>query len=262
MKAYGQSKLAEMLFALELDRRSRAVGWGIVSNTAHPGLTLTNLQTSGWNMGRDRPSARTATFRRTSQVFPFLVQQPGPGRCRRCTRRPAPTRGAAPSRPRRLRPPHRRANRAEALPRRRGPRLGQPDLGRGGAADPAQLPGGHPGALGRPGNAGQLTSPAQRARTRWRGDLRLHRGDLGLHRGFTVAGQRWAHTGLRCAERRPAEPRRLERKTFPPRRSTRRYHRERSKECYRTDRGGSEWRTGRSKSANGCQITTLFRLLA
>ncbi len=43
MKAYGQSKLAEMLFALELDRRSRAAGWGIVSNTAHPGLTLTNL---------------------------------------------------------------------------------------------------------------------------------------------------------------------------------------------------------------------------
>ncbi|HEX3956643.1 MAG TPA: hypothetical protein VHZ03_08425, partial [Trebonia sp.] len=56
MKAYSQSKLAEMLFALELDRRSRAAGWGIVSNTAHPGLTLTNLQTSGWNMGRDKPS--------------------------------------------------------------------------------------------------------------------------------------------------------------------------------------------------------------
>jgi len=79
MKAYGQSKLAEMLFALELDRRSRAAGWGIVSNTAHPGLTLTNLQTSGWNMGRDKPSARTAAFRRTSKVFPFLVQQPGTG---------------------------------------------------------------------------------------------------------------------------------------------------------------------------------------
>ena len=79
MRAYGQSKLAEMLFALELDRRSRAAGWGIVSNTAHPGLTLTNLQTSGWNMGRDKPSARTAVFRQTSKVFPFLVQQPGTG---------------------------------------------------------------------------------------------------------------------------------------------------------------------------------------
>ena len=79
MKAYGQPKLAEMLFALELDRRSRTAGWGIASNTAHPGLTLTNLQTSGWNMGRDKPGARTAVFRQASRVFPFLVQQPGTG---------------------------------------------------------------------------------------------------------------------------------------------------------------------------------------
>jgi NAD(P)-dependent dehydrogenase (short-subunit alcohol dehydrogenase family) len=79
MKAYGQSKLAEMLFALELDRRSRAAGWGIVSNTAHPGLTLTNLQTSGWNLGRDKPSMRTAVFGVAPRVFPFLVQQPGTG---------------------------------------------------------------------------------------------------------------------------------------------------------------------------------------
>jgi NAD(P)-dependent dehydrogenase (short-subunit alcohol dehydrogenase family) len=79
MKAYGQSKLAEMLFALELDRRSRAAGWGIVSNTAHPGLTLTNLQTSGWNMGRDKVSVRTASFRLAPKVLPFLVQQPQTG---------------------------------------------------------------------------------------------------------------------------------------------------------------------------------------
>jgi NAD(P)-dependent dehydrogenase (short-subunit alcohol dehydrogenase family) len=79
MKAYGQSKLAEMLFALELDRRSRAADWGIVSNTAHPGLTLTNLQTSGWNLGRDKPSMRTTVFGVAPKVFPFLVQQPGTG---------------------------------------------------------------------------------------------------------------------------------------------------------------------------------------
>lgn len=42
-RAYGRSKLANLLFALELDRRSRAVGWGITSNVAHPGTTLTNL---------------------------------------------------------------------------------------------------------------------------------------------------------------------------------------------------------------------------
>jgi NAD(P)-dependent dehydrogenase (short-subunit alcohol dehydrogenase family) len=79
MKAYGQSKLAEMLFALELDRRSRAAGWGIVSNTAHPGLAVTNLQASGWNLGRDKPSMRTAVFRQAPKVFPFLVQRPGTG---------------------------------------------------------------------------------------------------------------------------------------------------------------------------------------
>jgi NAD(P)-dependent dehydrogenase (short-subunit alcohol dehydrogenase family) len=79
MKAYGQSKLAQMLFALELDRRSRAAGWGIVSNTAHPGLTVTNLQTSGWNLGRDKPGMRTTVFRQAPKVFPFLVQWPETG---------------------------------------------------------------------------------------------------------------------------------------------------------------------------------------
>ncbi|EUA30938.1 putative short chain dehydrogenase [Mycobacterium xenopi 3993] len=36
MQAYGQSKLAVLMFARELDRRSREAGWGIVSNAAHP----------------------------------------------------------------------------------------------------------------------------------------------------------------------------------------------------------------------------------
>ena len=79
MKAYGQSKLAEMLFALELDRRSRAAGWGIVSNTAHPGLTVTNLQTSGWNLGTEKTSVRTTVFRQAPKVFPFMVQRPEAG---------------------------------------------------------------------------------------------------------------------------------------------------------------------------------------
>ncbi|MFJ1596545.1 SDR family oxidoreductase [Streptomyces sp. NPDC088261] len=79
MKAYGQSKLAQMLFALELDRRSRAAGWGIVSNTAHPGLTVTNLQTSGWNLGTNRISMRTKSFRAAPRILPFLVQWPETG---------------------------------------------------------------------------------------------------------------------------------------------------------------------------------------
>lgn len=40
---YQQSKLAMLLFALELQRRSDANGWGITSLAAHPGLASTNL---------------------------------------------------------------------------------------------------------------------------------------------------------------------------------------------------------------------------
>src|SRR6266581_5971980 len=46
-KAYGQSKLACLMFALELQRRSDADGWKLISNAAHPGFARTNLFTSG-----------------------------------------------------------------------------------------------------------------------------------------------------------------------------------------------------------------------
>jgi NAD(P)-dependent dehydrogenase (short-subunit alcohol dehydrogenase family) len=42
--AYGQSKLANLLFALELDRRLRAGEAGLLSVAAHPGYAATNLQ--------------------------------------------------------------------------------------------------------------------------------------------------------------------------------------------------------------------------
>jgi NAD(P)-dependent dehydrogenase (short-subunit alcohol dehydrogenase family) len=45
--AYCQSKLADLMFALELGRRSASAGISLVSNAAHPGYALTNLQTSG-----------------------------------------------------------------------------------------------------------------------------------------------------------------------------------------------------------------------
>lgn len=81
MRAYGQSKLATLLFALELDRRSRAHGWGITSNAAHPGLTATNLQASGPNMGRAKPSGMDRWFRRLSAsgAGRRFVQQVGTG---------------------------------------------------------------------------------------------------------------------------------------------------------------------------------------
>ena len=44
--AYGQSKLANLMFALELDRRARAVGSRLVSVAAHPGVATTNFMAS------------------------------------------------------------------------------------------------------------------------------------------------------------------------------------------------------------------------
>jgi NAD(P)-dependent dehydrogenase (short-subunit alcohol dehydrogenase family) len=46
-KAYSQSKLATLMFALELQRRSDAAGWGLMSNAAHPGYARTDLISNG-----------------------------------------------------------------------------------------------------------------------------------------------------------------------------------------------------------------------
>ena len=43
MPAYSQSKLACLMFALELQRRSEADGWGVASLAAHPGIARTEL---------------------------------------------------------------------------------------------------------------------------------------------------------------------------------------------------------------------------
>ncbi|TCC65751.1 SDR family NAD(P)-dependent oxidoreductase [Kribbella pittospori] len=45
--AYGKSKLANLLFMLELDRRARAAGVNLLSAGAHPGYASTHLQTNG-----------------------------------------------------------------------------------------------------------------------------------------------------------------------------------------------------------------------
>ncbi|RAS19601.1 SDR family oxidoreductase [Paraburkholderia bryophila] len=45
--AYAQSKLAMLMFALELQRRSDANGWGLLSNAAHPGYARTDLIANG-----------------------------------------------------------------------------------------------------------------------------------------------------------------------------------------------------------------------
>ena len=46
-KSYSQSKLAMLMFALELQRRSEANGWGLLSNAAHPGWARTKLIANG-----------------------------------------------------------------------------------------------------------------------------------------------------------------------------------------------------------------------
>jgi len=71
MKAYGQSKLANLMFTLELQRQSEKHGWGITSIASHPGVSRTNLLITGagrWSV---------AGILRT--LLPFLFQPPAQG---------------------------------------------------------------------------------------------------------------------------------------------------------------------------------------
>ncbi len=56
-RAYGQSKLANLLFALELDRRAAAAGADLRSIAVHPGYAATNLQQVGPQMSGSRVGA-------------------------------------------------------------------------------------------------------------------------------------------------------------------------------------------------------------
>jgi len=49
--AYAQSKLACLLFANQLGHIAKTRHWPLLSTSAHPGHTRTNLQTSGPNLG-------------------------------------------------------------------------------------------------------------------------------------------------------------------------------------------------------------------
>ncbi|GAA1304376.1 oxidoreductase [Planotetraspora silvatica] len=69
-RSYGGSKIANLLFARELDRRSREGGWGILSNAAHPGATITNLQVTG-------PTHGGVAVARTRLLYGFLYRIPG-----------------------------------------------------------------------------------------------------------------------------------------------------------------------------------------
>ncbi|WP_328468642.1 SDR family oxidoreductase [Actinoplanes sp. NBC_00393] len=67
-RAYSQSKIAFGLFGLELDRRSRAGGWGITSNLAHPGVAPTNLLAARPEVGRAKDTAGVRLIRVLSRL--------------------------------------------------------------------------------------------------------------------------------------------------------------------------------------------------
>ena len=73
-RSYAQSKLATLLFAQELARRSEREGWGIVSTAAHPGATITNLQVTGPTHG-GRRERLTAAVNAVSYRIPGMWQQ-------------------------------------------------------------------------------------------------------------------------------------------------------------------------------------------
>ena len=52
--AYGQTKLADLLFTTELDRRAKAAGSNLVAASAHPGYASTNLSAGGPLMSGSR----------------------------------------------------------------------------------------------------------------------------------------------------------------------------------------------------------------
>jgi NAD(P)-dependent dehydrogenase (short-subunit alcohol dehydrogenase family) len=67
-QAYGQSKLADSLFALELHRRLTRAGSPVIVTAAHPGYAITNLQTSG-------PGDGFSAFRVIGAILKPLLSQ-------------------------------------------------------------------------------------------------------------------------------------------------------------------------------------------
>jgi NAD(P)-dependent dehydrogenase (short-subunit alcohol dehydrogenase family) len=73
-RAYGNSKLANLLFAFELHRRSEAAGSRLVSAAAHPGVSATGLVGSPDGMGANPIIRRTAPF-----FMPVIFQSSAAG---------------------------------------------------------------------------------------------------------------------------------------------------------------------------------------
>jgi NAD(P)-dependent dehydrogenase (short-subunit alcohol dehydrogenase family) len=92
-KAYCQSKLADLMFALELARRSSERELRLLSDAAHPGYARTNLQTSGpgrsqnlpekmlaWILSQDAAQGALPTLRAATELDASQGSYYGPGR--------------------------------------------------------------------------------------------------------------------------------------------------------------------------------------
>ncbi|MCX4161492.1 MULTISPECIES: SDR family oxidoreductase [Paraburkholderia] len=75
--AYAQSKLAMLLFAFELQRRSDTHGWGLTCNACHPGYALTGLQSAGPGLGSN--GRRTLIERLSAALGPYVAQSAAGG---------------------------------------------------------------------------------------------------------------------------------------------------------------------------------------
>ncbi len=73
-KTYGNTKLANLLFARELHRRSEAAGSQLISVAAHPGVSATNLVGSSDGMGANPIIRKTAPF-----FMPVIFQSSAAG---------------------------------------------------------------------------------------------------------------------------------------------------------------------------------------
>ena len=71
-RAYCQSKLAMLMFSLELQRRSDAAGWGVRSVAAHPGYARTDLIPNG-------PGANGLSWRVGQLLQPLISQSAAEG---------------------------------------------------------------------------------------------------------------------------------------------------------------------------------------
>jgi NAD(P)-dependent dehydrogenase (short-subunit alcohol dehydrogenase family) len=71
-RAYCQSKLAMLMFALELQRRSDTAGWGLTSIAAHPGYARTDIIANG-------PGTDRWTYRVNKLMQPYISQSAAEG---------------------------------------------------------------------------------------------------------------------------------------------------------------------------------------